>query len=446
MRGDLSSSQKQLITVILAFPKVQAKNWTWWPDRIGMDIQSYKLNLRKIIFKVSPEPYKTLYGNPIRLYKEPYKTLYAFFGREGEDFGLDNNLSGYKRVSPLSSEKLSFMEDNKIMLQEINNPQEYDYRKAGYLKRPIRSQEDGPVPNDIMIELEEEVFSHKHLTTHRSHPQIFKASKIVKALRRPGGLSTYLDNPQIEQIITNLSTGPAKLNPKNIRDVIYKQFNETERIELYQRISDSMSPACGGKGKTISLVDSVYTKYAAGFSRLVLVWLVKPTPKTTAITKTPVPPDLEKAVAMTKAKLPNAEHNYLVRQLKEMKTHWDLTIVSKLANLYKTSSTFESWIGQFLEFAYNKTTKDHPLHAGWLNPGFWAFQEWEREWLKEMEFQSDQRQNGDQFRQQQEFKDKIEEACTAASEYGEQVLDDPAFGFSPEIVMAAKARGMYGYR
>jgi hypothetical protein len=364
--------------------------------------------------------------------------------------GKVNNLSDYKGTSYPIAGNSSHLEDNKTMLQNINNPQENDYRKAGYLKRPVRPPKRVElIPDDVMIELEEEIFPHKHLATHRTAGPMAEAARVVKALRKPGGLSNILDKLQIEQIITNLSTGPAKLNPKAIESIIYKQFDDTERIELYQRISDSMSPACGStkKDKTISLAEAAYAKYAGGFSRLVMVCLIKPVPKVVAMTELPVPAELQKAMEMCKAKMNGkSDHNNILRQLRPMKVHWDANITPKLATLYKTNPSFESWLGDYLKYGYNKATKDHPFHAGWLNPNFWAFQEWEAIWIKEVELESRERQKGDQLRAQQQKAEQVKKAINIASEYGMEALDDPAWGFTPEVIADAKREGQYGYR
>ena len=297
------------------------------------------------------------------------------------------------------------------------------------------------IPNDITMELENEVFQYEYITTNKKPSTLKKSAKVVIALASPTGLASILDKTKIDHIIQTISTNKTQpFSAEQILMVIYKQFSIDERIELYERLSLNNSPAYGGPGRqSLSVMD--YNSYSRpGWSDIVWAWLRKPKLKTTATTKMPVSPDLEKAVAMAKAKLPNEEHNRLVKQLKEMKAHWDSAIIPKLANLYKASSAFEAWLGQFLEYGYNRATMDHPFHAGWLNPGFWAFQEWEGEWLKETEAVAGERQRNDASRAFWTRENIIEEIIEKMEIHEIKEQLGPEFGYDPELTAEASRR------
>ncbi len=401
-RNDLSSSQKLLITVILSFPNVKAKNWTWWANRIGMDIQSYKLNLKKIILKFHPEPYKTLYGNPIRLYKEPYKTLYAIFGIVGSDLGKDNYPTDNKGHTPHLEvlNNPSSLEDKKNMhptpIQD--NPKPFDYKKEGYLKRGVRPPtNNGPIDEEILMELQNEVFQHRYITTHRSNDEMANAAKIIKALKHKNGLSSILDQSQINLIVQCMTSNGNRFTPAQVMDVLHHQFSDEERVILYERISNSMSPAyVGGKDKpkTVTLANAAYMMQGApGFSRLVMVCLRPPQLKV-PLKPTPVTPkDLELPLAIVKRFIPNAFPGPTVTLLREAQDHYNRNILPFQKQMNMTVG-FAPWVRGFLEFAYNKATRDNPLHPGWLKPTAPTYQEWETSYKAEARWKQNQRELG----------------------------------------------------
>ena len=421
----LSPSQKHLVTVILAFPKVKSKNWTWWPDRIGMDHQSYKLNLRKIILKFDPEPYKTLYGNPIRLYKEPYKTLEAFFGIGGQDSGIDNNLSGYKGASPQMENSINpSMEDEKKMhptpIQENPKPFDYNRYKEKSVGPPKAPKKHPPIKEDILMELQNEVFQHRYITPNKSGDALAGAAEVVTALKHKNGLSSMLDGPKIELIIQTMSTGINKFHPDDIRKVLHRQFSDEERVDLYERLSNSRSEAYDhhGKGKKINLGDTVWTYGSKGYCRLIQIWLSPPKLLKPAQITITVPKELELPLAIVKRFIPDAIQGPAVKLLKEAQGHYDKNILPFQKQMNMTVG-FAPWVRGFLEFAYNKATRDNPLHPGWLKPTAPTYQEWETSYKAEARWEQNQRDLGASARADSDRRNLQKEIENYMDQYGE---------------------------
>lgn len=368
---NLTPTQKILATAYIAFNDVLQKkkenHLKWLAKRCGMSVWATRYNLKKLAIFTSKNP-------PLNQIKPPTKSrsliIVEFVESRGEKFSKENLNS-----SECSDDKKI---NENIPMEGVMNYSEYLINGKKHV--PTRHK---PIPKTIKLELEEEVFQHKYIRKHKMNEYMSRAARVVSALKRKGGLTNILDKVKIEQIVLQLSNGPNQLNPIDIRAVLEKKFNDEERVELYERLSNSMSPEYGGPGKTIALYDAVWSDWTPGFCRLVKVWLKPPVPKKTEKLAPRVNSELVEPMRLMKVFIPSLSSNaYDIKVVHELKKYHEDTILPKLEKMEITDGkSFPLWLREYLQFA-NKIAddKNEKLHIGWVRAGSITFLEWEREY------------------------------------------------------------------
>lgn len=314
-------------------------------------------------------------------------------------------------------------EDTRLQTTQGSSP-EFDYGKAGYLKRKrgvTPPKKNIPIPEDIMVELTDEVFPNRHITRATRNSTMAAAARVVRALRREGGLSTILDGPQIELVVKCLTSNGSRLDPAQIRATLHRQFSDEERVELYERISNSMSPAyVGGHGKNVSLADAAFLSHGSpGFSRLVKVWLQPPRPKEPVMPTPKIVPEFEGPVKAIREKCgPDLNLFFVISVLKDLKRIHGEQVAPLLDKLKLTKGRmFRAWFADFLRYAYN--IHDRRLNPGHLKPANKTFQDWDAEFRREARFEADQIELGRRKREWHAKLDEIKAVEDFIDEYGE---------------------------
>jgi len=319
-----------------------------------------------------------------------------------------------------NSQEKSMRESSK----NDNFPQddEFDYTKYLVDCKDHKPPKKLPsISNLVMQELENHVFPHRYLATHHTHKQMLTAAKVVSALRRPGGLSNILDDNQIDCIVRYFSAKPNCFDPNDVKAVLRKQFSKEERLELYERLSNSMSPAYeGGKGKTVSLSQSAWSYGSVGFCRIVLVWL-KPPKKKALGPPTPkvANEELAKVEKLIKDYLPEFNlQNWNLQMIKDLKKHYESEILP-LSNQLKSNVSFPNWLNEFLSFTYNKARDENaPFHFGWLKFGGYAFLEFDKRFRSELVFEANSKARAESIKQAIEEREREERERAFKEAYG----------------------------
>lgn len=262
-----------------------------------------------------------------------------------------------------------------------------------------------PIDEDLLTELKEEVFQNPHITPNKKHSALKKSAAVVKAISNKGGLSTILAKSQIEQIVARMSSD--KFNPlpaAAIREVLYKKFEPEERIDLYERLSNLLSPLYGGDGVKISLDQLAHAaRVSPGLSAIVLVWLRPPRLKEAKPSAPAVPPDLEALMEAVKEFTDSPIVPVAVNHLKALKAHHE-----SLLQKYDGVRPFGVWLRSFLESAYYNNG-DRLLHPACLKLDSREFLDWNREFARKAEPKMDERQRERQRMERQRTAKQEEE-------------------------------------
>lgn len=438
---NLNHTQKTLLTAYIAFQdtlKKKGSSWaSWLANRCGMKVKAVRWNLSKLLqnppqnqmklpLQLGEEPPPKSPRNPPQNHPEPPPKSPDILVESrvlGREFSRENLNSREFKLSLLPGLHTPNNKETIPIKEETPREEGMNYASEGYLvdcRKHRPSKKVRPIPKDILLELTEEIFQHKHITIHKVSHELAEAARVVSALKRKGGLSNYLTKEQVESTVTYMST-ICKFDPREIQEVLHKKFNDEERVELYKRLSDDMSPSYGGTGKKVKLADAAWFRWKPGFCRMVKVWLRPPVVKDTTPPIPKVPKELEETVTMIKRFLPELVPNvYELKAIKDLKDFHQTTVIPKLETLGVTEGRmFANWLWEFLRFAYNRTEgKDIKLHIGWIRPGGILFNDWIAEFNSRTTENWKTAGRGEMIRQAFEKREREEYEAEFRREYG----------------------------
>jgi DNA-binding MarR family transcriptional regulator len=370
--ASLNQTQKMVAAACLAFG---SRPLNWLARRCGISVRTFKANIRSIVRKLSElgpflSPNWARFGSQLG----PFWSSLILV----ESIGSRDRLS-----SDNLSEVLEAPLREVIVKEREATPANFDYQRYqnnSVRHRPPRKPE--VIPEDVMVELVEEVFQHRYITRHRTNRQLSLAARVVKALRGRGGLSGMLDSDQVGMIVRCMSG--QGIGPDEIRAVLCKRFGEEERVRLYESLSNDMSPAYGGPGKMVTLSEAAWSNGSPGFSRLVKVWLRPPVLKPLGPPTPRVPADLEMQVSMLIRKAGCQNVSFAIQTVSRLREHYDTLVAPAIERLGIRHGGFPEWFRGFLEFTEGKaSSRNEAIHAGWLAVGGIAFSEWEAEFSRQ---------------------------------------------------------------
>ena len=412
---NLSIPVKTALGIKKAMPKIKA---TTLSEKMRITFQQAQNHLRFIqstdwVIEIKTPP-KLELKPPQNFNKTPPKLERGIDSGIGLGYSF-NILSDIKGVVPTMK-----VINNPSILESDKNMQNPQVNMDQYLSSPrVRAKDfsnkktpkEAPTPriaNDVLMELENEVFQHDWITTNKKPNALRNSAKVVKALCSPDGLSLILDKTKIDHIVQTMSAQKIHpLRPDQILTILHKQFSDQERVELYEKLSLSNSPAYGGIGRQ-PLSKSAYDDRAnPGWSDIVWVCLrppqlktpIKPTPKTI--------PEFEAPIRMIGEKCSVDNLFFINEVLTDLKRHYDTKSVPFLASLEAPAGNFTTWFREFLRFAYNK--HENNFHPGYLKLANSTFQEWDAKFRSEALREQTQRIEGRRAQDHNDMEKTIED-------------------------------------
>lgn len=376
---NISISRKLVLAIKSAFSRMSNNTIC---DRISMSKWSLWYNSRPLNEQYQPP--KESNTNPQKNPMQPPKESNCI-GKEGEVIGVLLAKANSQPLQVGRTAKSSSAQENIMTSEQIEFYKPYLNSRSVRSIKPSSAQ---PILPDELVNELKYIFTLDHIRKHRPDSKIyFAAARLVRALKKSKGLSTILEDRQMNEIISDMERQGVPKD-KTIA-VLHKCFTEEERVLLYDRISDHFCPEFGYKGKEnkVNLTDCLYNENFK-FSLLVKVWLIPPTtskPPTPIKPPTPVeiPEDLKPAVDVVKEYVsPEPATNYMINCLKEMMSHHKNEIIPYLDRINESGErNFTRWLTLYLKNHYNKKgCKMHPAALKMSSPEFTA---WDSEWQTE---------------------------------------------------------------
>ncbi len=427
LESDLSLTQKILAQTLRSFPTMKKDKIL---TRLAISEWTYFSNFRKLEylkqFKAAKKPPKESKSNPQKNLSEPPEKSKPIIKVERgiEKTGRDLVPSEQGAIAPTPFQNSSFQEaDNKMQTSLQGNGKARRMRSSlNDTPSAVRKQieiNNRKIPDDVMVELTEEVYQHPHITPNKTKSAILKTADTVQALRRPGGLTNLISKEEISLIADYMSKN-YKFDRQAILQVLGHQFSDEERVELYERLSNNMSLQYGGPGGKIDLRDAAAhrSRNFRGFSAVVLVWLRPPQLKKLAPPTPKVPQELESPIRICRDLIRDFNPSLSLPILKELYAHHQENVVPLLEHLGNPDRAFATWFRGLLKHA---EAGDKPgFHLGWVRVGGQAFLEWDRYYREEEHFNHRARGSGQAMTEawREEEKKKKEEAFIDEYQYG----------------------------